>query len=155
MRDNPNTRGLYLRLLKSANPGISVPELDVEVRTANALKTRDAEIAALREKDAQRERRDHALALYEGLKDDSLVQNKADFADLVKYASENGFVTTEQGLRKARAFQQQERAAAVPTPQGFRTLLPKDNKDLMKNPKEWSRKEAFAAVNDIIKARSA
>ena len=154
MRDNPNTRGLYLRMLKAANPSVPIPEVDVEVRTARALAARDQQIKEMRDREVVREQRDHAVALFETLREDQVVNTRQDFADLVKYAHENGFVTNETGLRKARAFRNQENAGGEPTPFTYRPVVPRDNKDLMKNPREWARKEANAAISEIMKART-
>lgn len=155
MRDNPNTRGLYLRMLKAANPSVAIPEVDVEMRTAQALAARDKKIREMEERETLRSQRDHANGLYESLRDTSVVGSRSDFAELVKYAHEQGFHTTEQGLRKARSFQEQERRAAEPTPSlGYRQLIPRDNKELMANPREWARKEAAAAIAEIAKNRT-
>jgi hypothetical protein len=154
MRDNPGTRGLFLRMLKSANPSIAIPEVDVEVRTARALEQRDVRIREMEERETARQQRDHAINLFETLREDQIVGSRGDFGELVKYAHENGFMTTEAGLRKARAFQVQEHAVAVPTPQTYRPLIPRENKDLMKNPREWARKEASAAIAEVMKKRA-
>jgi hypothetical protein len=154
MRDNPATRGLYLRMLKAANPGVPIPEVDVEVRTARALAARDQQIKEMQDRENVRMQRDHAITLYENLREDGVVSTRQNFAELVKYAHENGFTTTEQGLRKANAFQAQERSSAEPTPLTARPLVPKDNKDLLRNPREWARKEASAAISEIMKSRA-
>ena len=153
MRDNPATRGLFLRMLKTANPTISIPEVEVEMRTSAALAERDKRIRDMEERENARAQRDNAVNLFENLRDENVVSSRNDFAELVKYAHEQGFVTNEAGLKKARSFQRQERAAAEPTPQSYRPLIPRDNKDLMKNPRDWARKEATAAINEVLKKR--
>lgn len=155
--NNPRTRMPFQRLLKAANPGISVPEVDMEERVAAAVKPHVEKIEKLEARDAQLEAQTAGNVLYENLRDDGVVKNRATFGELVKYASEQGFQTTDSGLRMAARHRSAEQESAEPTPYtagGFDLSDTKTNGDLMKNPNAWARDTASRVLDEIAKGRN-
>lgn len=154
---NPKTRGVFQRTLKAANPSLSIPELELEDRVAAAVKPHIDKVAAIEAKTARDEQVSQANNLYENLHDERVVAGRKDFNALVTYAAEKGFMTTEQGLRMAASHRTSEQEAAEPTPSnmGMAGILQRDNKDLMKDPVGWARREAAIAMDELAKKRKA
>lgn len=156
---NPKTRMQFQRLLKQANPNISVPEVEIEDRIQAAVKPHVDELERLKARDAQSDAQAAANALYENLRDDGLVKNRTGFGDLVKYANEHGFQTTDGGLRMAAQHRRAEQESAEPTPQtaagAFDINDRATNKDLMANPAAWARNTALSALDELAKKRKA
>lgn len=160
LASNPKTRTQFQRLLKTANPNIAVPEIELEDRVTEAVKPlldREAEREA---RDAQQAAERSANVLYETLRDDRVIANRGGFNDLVKYAAEHGFQTSEAGLRMAGSHRKAEQEAAEPTPQTAAGAFDLSNpgeahKDLMKNPNAWARNAANTALADLAKRRTA
>lgn len=154
---NPKTRQAFQRQLKVANPNISLPELDNLDMVANAVRPHIDKIAQLEQREQQRDANQSAQlqanALYEALKDDGVVATRKDFQELVKYASENGFQTVENGLRIAASHRQSASELATPTPmQGAGPEFAPTNeayKDFFKNPRKAATDIANQMVNDI------
>lgn len=159
LASNPKTRGSFQRLLKQANPHISVPEIEIEDRVHEAVKPLHDKLAEQEAKEAQSAARDAANTLYETLRDDRVVASRNDFGELVKYASEKGFQTSESGLRMAGSHRKSEQEAAEPTPHTAAGALDlsntEQNKDLMKNPNAWARNSAINALAELQKRRTA
>lgn len=157
----PDTAGVFQRLIKKNNPGVSMPLVELEDKAHAAFSQQNAKIAALEAERAQERAQAGANALYESLKDSGAVANRNGFNDLVKYASENGFMTTEAGLRKAAQLRAQEQEAAEPTPVTvgnglFRTGTTDDeSRNFFKNPMGHARTVAMQAMDDLRKMRSA
>lgn len=153
---NPTTARQFKRLLKQANPNLSMPEVELEDQIEAAVKPVQEQNYKLEARLLQRDAQDHALALVETLRDDRVVRNRADFGELVKYASENGYQTDEKGLRRAASARESENRVAEPTPMqhGAVDLSQRDrHKELLANPQGWARNEAAKALDDIIKGR--
>jgi hypothetical protein len=156
----PETSGIFQRLVKRNNPGVSMPMIELEDKAVAVFNKQGQEINNLNAKLAQREAQDGANALFEALRDAGSVSNKNDFNGLVKYASENGFMTSENGLKKAASMRQQEQEAAEPTPssigQGlFRTGANEDeSKKFFANPLMHSRNVAAQAMDELRKMRT-
>jgi hypothetical protein len=156
----PDTAGVFQRLVKKNNPGISMPLIEAEDRVAGALKIRDDKIAALEKRLEQKGAEDGTNVLYESLKEAGVVASRTAFSDLVKYASDNGFQATEQGLRKARMQRDIEQEAALPTPVNgapgtFQIAEGELGKSFMKDPGGTARTEAMKAMDEIVKNRRA
>lgn len=152
-RDNPATRKEWFGVLKKANPNLAIPEYDMEQKQHEQLSARDKEIAELRAQVDQDRQQQAAQARIASLREDGVVRNANDFNDVVKYAAENGFQTSDEGLKRAAAARRAELEAATPTPT---SAIPKPhigNKDLMKNPQNWARTEAANVMDELIKAR--
>jgi hypothetical protein len=156
----PETSGIFQRLVKKNNPGVSMPMIELEDKAVAVFNKQGAEIQNLSAKLAQREAQDGANALFESLRDNGSVTNKNDFNALVKYASENGYQTSENGLKKAAQMRQQEQEAAEPTPVTvgnglFRTGANQDeSKAFFANPLGHSRMVAAQAMDELRKMRS-
>ena len=156
----PDTAGVFQRLVKKNNPSVSMPMIDLEDK-ARAVFTKQAnDINALNQKLQQREAQDGANALFESLRESGSVSNRQDFSALVEYASKNGFMTTEAGLKKASTMRQQEQEAAEPTPVTvgnglFRTGANVDeSKAFFANPTGHSRTVAMQAMEELRKMRN-
>jgi hypothetical protein len=153
VRDNPATRRQFLSAVKTANPNINIPELDLETAQNAAFGARDKEIADLRAQLQQQEQQNSAKHRIDALKEEGVIRSANEFNDVVKYAAENGFQTTDAGLKRAAEARRREIEAATPTPT-FAVQRPAlGNKELMKNPQAWAREEAGKAIEDLKKQR--
>ena len=155
----PDTAGVFQRLVKRNNPNVSMPIVELEDRAAAALKQRDERINKLEGTIQQTEEQTRANLMYENLRDDGVIRNRAAFDDLVKWASENGFMTTEQGLRKAAMQRSVENEAAEPSVPimdhgRFRIAEGDLGKDYMKDPAGTALREASKAMEEIAKQRA-
>lgn len=153
--NDPNTRREYQRLLKKQNPKLSLPEIDTEDRAEAAVKPLVERLDKFQEDQQVSAAQRQANERFESLRDNRVVNTRKEFGELVKYANEKGFQTNEAGLTLAAAHRQDETAAAEPTPHSaaLAHLVPKDNKDLMRDPQRWARDTANAAMNEVIKNR--
>jgi|HubBroStandDraft_2_1064218.scaffolds.fasta_scaffold36432_3 hypothetical protein len=156
--NKPKFAGRYQRLLKEANPDLSMPLIEAEDRVVGALKIRDDKIAALENQLQQKAAQDGTNTLYENLKEAGIVASRVAFSDLVKWASENGFQTTAQGLRMAKQQREIEAEAALPTPthvgpESFQVAEGDLGKSFMKDHIGTARTEASKAMDEILKSR--
>lgn len=155
----PDTAGVFQRLVKRNNPNVSMPLVELEDKTVAALAERDKRIAELEKNNQLSAAEREANTLYEQLRDDGHVTTRTSFDALVKYAAEQGFMTTRTGLTKAAMLQADENASAEPTPStsqpaGF-TLGEGDmGKSFMKDPIGTARTQAMAAMDDLRKERA-
>lgn len=155
---DPKTRTAFQRLVKTVNPKLSLPEVELEDRVAAAIKPVADKNAALEADLAQRKQIDAANALFEGLRDSGVVSSRADFTELVKFAAKEGFQTNDAGLKLASAHRKASTTPATPTPSnmGLDNLRPGEaDKSIMKNPITWARDTARAAVDELMKTRRA
>lgn len=156
---NPKFRTPYQRLLKAANPGISLPEVDMLDTVAAAVRPHIDKVAEMEQKaaalEAAAEAQNAANVLFECLKDDSVVRTRADFQALVKYANDNGFQTVEPGLRLAASHRDAETTLAKPSPmQGAGSdFAPSSTnetyKDFFKDAKGTATRIANEMVSDL------
>ncbi len=152
-RDNPATRKEWFGVLKKANPNLAIPEYDMEQKQQTELSARDKEIAELKAQFEADRQQAAAQARIAALREDGVVRNANEFSEVVKYAAENGFQTSDEGLKRAAAARRAEQEAAVPT---TTSAIPKPhigNKDLMRNPQGWARTEAANVMDELIKQR--
>ena len=155
--NNPKTRTPYQRLLKQANPNISLPEIDNLDMVASAVKPHIDKIAQIEQEraaeKAQSEAQGAASAVYEALKDDGVIRTRAEFQALVKYANDKGFQTVETGLRMAASHRASESELAQPSPMpGTGPEFAPGNeayKDFFKNPKGTATAIATQMVNEM------
>lgn len=151
------TRGPFQRMVKAVNPKVVLPEVEIEDRVAAALKPLRDENIALRQQREQDKLQAGANALFVDLKDQGVVTTRADFTELVTFAAKEGFQTNASGLAKAARHRAAERESAEPTTSslGLDALkIGKGDADLIKNPTEWARNTANAALNELAKARA-
>jgi len=152
-RDNPKTRDSWLNVVQEANPNLVIPELQAKRASHEALSARDKEIAELKAQVEADRAQAAAQARIAALREEGVVRNANEFSEVVKYAAENGFQTSDEGLKRAAAARRAEQEAAVPT---TTSAIPKPhigNKDLMRNPQGWARTEAANVMDEIIKQR--
>ena len=152
MLSNPATRTEYQRLLKRASPDIVIPELEVENRVEERIKPMQEQMAEIQKQREMEAAQQATNTLYESLRDSGAVTNRSDFNDLVKHASDKGFMTSEAGLKMAAAHRNDERRAAEPTPTqigaigGFKK---EEMKDWFKDPRGRALAEANAALAEM------
>lgn len=155
----PDTAGVFQRLVKKNNPNVSMPMVELEDRARAGFVAQDKKIGELSEQLALSNAEKAVNVLYENLRDAGTVTTRASFNALVKWASENGFMTTEQGLKKAAMQQAIENEAAEPTPQnvnnGFQLGGQADDasKAFMKDPIGSARAAAAKAMDELRDAR--
>lgn len=150
---NKDTRKATMRLLKQVDPDFEAPEVEVDERLA-AIEAATAERVKKLEDELQT--RD-AQAQWNTLKMQPVkagIITEADLPDLEKYMQENGFNSTQ--YLQAAKHRKMEQALAPPTPAQLNPFkIAGDNKDLMKNPKQWFRKQTADGVNDMAARQAA
>lgn len=154
----PDTASVFQRLVKKNNPDVSMPLVELEDKARVAFATQDKRLNEMQERINQGDAEKSATALYEGLRDSGTIRNKEDFNTLVTYASQNGFMTTSMGLKKAAMSLANESEAAEPTPSsagyGSFSLVDDSQKDFLKNPTAAGRSAAAQAMDEIAKGRA-
>lgn len=156
---NPKTAGVFQRLVKANNPNVSMPLVELEDKTVAALAARDKKIDALETRVTLSDAEKAANQLFENLRDAGSVTTRASFNELVTWANTNGFMATEQGLKKAALQRSIEMEAAEPTAQhvnnGFE-LAGKDDqsKAFMKDPIGTARAAAAKAMDELRAGRA-
>jgi 5'-3' exonuclease len=156
---NPETATVFQRLIKKNNPKVSMPLIELEDKVAGALQNQNKQIEELTKEKQLNDAERTTNALYEALRDASLVTTRASFSELVKYASEKGFMTTESGLRLAAQHRAAEQEAAEPTPPtggapGFELNAEGElSKSFMKDPKGTARTVAAKAMDELRRLR--
>ena len=153
VRDNPQTRRTFLKTVKQVNPELNIPELDLEEQAMRLFQDRDKQSEKLAEELAAERQLRQARDRIDALKDAGVVSSTGEFNDLVKFAHEKGYQTSDEGLKLAAEARRRETAAAVPTPS---TLFPRpDTKDkgLMRDPQKWARDQAAQAMDEILRGR--
>lgn len=154
---NPKYRTPFQRILKAANPGISLPEVDMLDMVAGAVKPHIDKIAEMEQsraaEKAAQDAQNAANGLFESLRDDNITRTRGEFQALVKYANDNGFQTGEPGLRLAASHRSAETSLSTPTPmQGAGADFSPANesfKDFFKNGKEAATRIAHQTLDDI------
>jgi hypothetical protein len=149
LADNPKTRKEFLRLTKSVNPDLPIPELEIEERTTNALdqmrQENEAIRAQLREKEALEtlEKRRNAL-MKKGL-----VQSEDDISQVEKVMLDKKIADHET----AAEYWQWMKQTAEPTASSYQpnTMSKWDLSKFMKNPVGAARDEAFKALHELRK----
>lgn len=155
----PDTAVVFQRLVKKNNPNVHMPLVDLEDRAVARFKKQDEALGALQNEVQQTRAEKEANVIFETLRDDGVVRTREDFNKLVTWASENGFMTSPMGLKKAAMQRDVEQESAEPTPstvgqQGF-TLGEGDlGKAFMKNPVATARTQAALAMDELSRERS-
>ena len=153
VRDNPTTRRTFLKTVKQVNPELNIPELDLEERATQLFSDRDKRSQELADELAAERQLRQARERIDTLKESGVVASTSEFNDLVKFAHEKGYQTSDEGLKLAAEARRREQQAAVPTPS---TLFPRpDTKDkgLMRDPQKWAREQAATAMDELIRGR--
>jgi hypothetical protein len=147
------------RLLKAKNPNLSMPDIELEDKARAEFAKQNQKIEDLKAEREQDKAQSAVNTLYESLRDGGVVKSRADFSELVKWASENGFMTSETGLRKAAMQRELEHEGAEPTPSmggapGFEIAEGELGKAFMKDPAGTARTTAMKAMDELRKARA-
>lgn len=155
----PDTAGVFQRLVKKNNPNVHMPLVELEDRAVARFKKQDEVIDGLKGEVEQGRAEKEANVIFENLRDDRVINTRAEFNALVTWASENGFMTSLMGLKKAAMQRDTEREAAEPTPstsgqQGFELGQGDVGKEFMKNPVAAARSQASKAIDELIAQRS-
>lgn len=149
LAENPDTRKDFLRMTRKVNPGLPIPELDMEDYTRDAMGKSEQRVqqleAKLRERDAVEElqRRRNSL-LKKGL-----IDSESDIDAVEKIMLDKKIHDHET----AAQYHSWMKQAAVPTSSGY-TASPVKQFDLnryWKNPVGAARDEAMKALNDLRK----
>ena len=149
LAENPDTRKDFLRMTRKVNPGLPIPELDMEDYTRDAMGKSEQRVqqleAKLRERDAVEElqrRRDSLLKK-------GLIDSESDIDAVEKIMLDKKIHDHET----AAQYHSWMKHAAVPTSSGY-TASPVKQFDLnryWKNPVGAARDEAMKALNDLRK----
>jgi hypothetical protein len=149
LAENPDTRKDFLRMTRKVNPGLPIPELDMEDYTRDAMGKSEQRVqqleAKLRERDAVEElqrRRDSLLKK-------GLIDSESDIDAVEKIMLDKKIHDHET----AAQYHSWMKQAAVPTSSGY-TASPVKQFDLnryWKNPVGAARDEAMKALNDLRK----
>ena len=149
LAENQDTRKDFLRLTQKVNPGLPIPELDMEDYTRDAMSKSEQRVqqleAKLRERDAVEElqrRRDSLLKK-------GLIDSESDIDAVEKIMLDKKIHDHET----AAQYHSWMKQAAVPTSSGY-TASPVKQFDLnryWKNPVGAARDEAMKALNDLRK----
>lgn len=158
----PDTAGVFKRLVKKNNPNVSMPDIELEERARAEFGKVNKELGDIKAEREHEKAEKQVGLLYEALRDESVVSSRADFNGLVKWASENGFMTTETGLRKASMQRRMENETAEPTPQhvnngtfGVDVGNADLSKSFMADPTGTARTVAAQAMDELRKKRAA
>ena len=150
LSENPKTRPGMLRLMKDADPSLSIPEVDIPANIGAAVKPHLDRIAKLEREGNERAIRDQITE-----RRASLIKNKglteADIPEVEKLMIEKGISNHDT----AADFLLSQRNSAQPTPSSFsQPAIPRpDMKAMGGNIGAWARNEATTAIADIIKNR--
>jgi hypothetical protein len=144
---NPKTREAFLRMTRSVRPNLPIPELDLKDMGAAELKKRDDKIASLEARLIEHD-------VIEGIKEkrQALVEKglakREDIPTIEKLMLDRKIPDYET----AAEFHKLQKQIATPTPASVTEVrLPESVKDIMKNPTQWARGEAYKALEDLQK----
>jgi hypothetical protein len=155
----PDTAAVFQRLVKKNNPHVSMPLIELEDRAAARIGQTEAELNKLKAEREQDKAANAANQQYETLRDSGVVGSRTDFNELVKWASENGFMTTDAGLRRAASQRSAELEAAEPTPAtlgangSFSIAAGEDSKRFMDDPRGTANNIATGILDKIVADR--
>ena len=147
LSDNPATRNDFLKLTKTANPHLAIPEVDLPLQINNSISAEREKIAALEKEllkdrvERDVERRRESLMENKGL-------NKADIAEVEKLMVEKNIASHET----AADFYNMQRQSAKPTPfsgHGSHQMPKIEAKDFGGNIAQWARNEAAQTIHGI------
>ena len=147
---NPNTRMDFLRLTKRANPGASIPEIDIPVGLQSSMQPHLDRLAQLEAKALQRDTRDNILSQRrEALSVKGITE--ADIPAVEKLMTDRKILDH----KTAAEFLSAQQRLAEPTPSstaGSRTfgkpVLP-DLTAFKGNMQAHARSEAYAAIDQL------
>ena len=149
LADNPKTRKEFLRLTKSVNPDLPIPELEIEDRTSSALDQMRAENEAIRAKLREKEAMETLEKRRNSLVKKGLVQSEDDIPQVEKVMLDKKIADHET----AAEYWQWMKQTAEPTASSYQpnTMSKWDLSKFMKNPVGAARDEAFKALHELRK----
>jgi hypothetical protein len=152
LSDNPKTRGQFLGLMKSADPSMSIPEIDIPNNIGAAVKPHLERINKLETEAREREIRDTITARRAKISKDKGL-SESEVTEVEKMMVEKGISNHET----AAEFYLSQKQSAAPTPSSFsQPAMPKpDLKGMGVNINQWARGEATNAIAELIKGRRA
>lgn len=150
LSDNPKTRKQFLGLMKSADPTMNIPEIDIPNQVGTALNEGLKRLQAMENKLSENELRADITKRRNSIVKSGLVTEE-EVSEVEKLMLEKGISSHETA---AQFFASQKQSAA-PTPGSFgQPLMPKpDLKAMGGNINQWARSEATSAMAELIKAR--
>ncbi len=149
LADNPKTRKEFLRLTKSVNPDLPIPELEIEERTSSALDQMRAENEAIRAKLREKEAMETLEKRRNSLVKKGLIQSEDDIPQVEKVILDKKIADHET----AAEYWQWMKQTAEPTASSYQpnTMSKWDLSKFMKNPVGAARDEAFKALHELRK----
>jgi hypothetical protein len=148
LAETPETRKDILRLTKKIRPGLTVPELEIEENTNNALSQMRAENEALKAKFQQREAVENLEKRRQELVKKGLA-SEADVPEIEKIMLEKKIADHET----AAEYHNWMKQAAKPTPSGYNpsAIRQFDLGKYWKDPRGAAQQEAVRAFADLRK----
>jgi hypothetical protein len=149
LADNPKTRKEFLRLTKSVNPDLPIPELEIEDRTTTALDQMRAENESIRAKLREKEAMETLEKRRNSLVKKGLVQSDDDISQVERVMLDKKIADHETAAEYWNWMKQ----SAEPTASSYQpnTMSKWDLSKFMKNPIGAARDEAFKALNELRK----
>ena len=152
LSDNPDTRTSFLGLVKKADPGQSIPELDIANQITSAVSEERAKREVLEAKIMERDARENVMNRREAIKKSKGLSDE-DVAEVEKIMVEKGISNHDT----AAEFMVAQRQSAKPTPfqagYGSHQAPKVDTKPYGGNMTQWSRNEAAETISDIRSGR--
>ncbi len=151
LSSNSKTRDQFLNLTKTANPELSIPEVDIPFKMQGMIeaeqKKREELENKIRENEIRQQIKDRRADIIKtkGLSEDQVLE-------VEKMMTEKGIVNHET----AADFYLSQQKSAAPTPSAFTgsQQVPKvDLKSFGGNINQWARNEANATIGDIRSGR--
>ena len=147
LASDPKTRQGFLHLTKLANPGTSIPEIDIPANIRAAMDAPLKQLDALTKKQAEREMQDSILARRQELMSKGVTA--AEIPKLEKLMVDKGIANHETALEHMRL---QDRSAE-PTPSTTGTGMRKFEKPTMPDLKAFGgdmKAFTYKTANDVI-----
>jgi antitoxin component HigA of HigAB toxin-antitoxin module len=149
LAENPATRKDFLRLTRKQNPGMVMPELEIEDSTNSALEKAEKRVQAMEAREQQRNALDELKARRMNLIKKGLVNDESEIDEVEKVMLDKGITKHEA----AAEYWQWMKQSAAPTPMGYSpsAMNKFDLSKYWKNPVMGARDEAAKALNELRK----
>jgi hypothetical protein len=149
LAENPNTRKDFLRMTKTVNPDMPIPELEIEESTNRANNEMREELQAMRNQMRERDALEELGKRRNKLKAKGLIQNDEDMNEVERIMLDKG-ITNHEAAAEYWTWMKQ---SAAPTPTGYNpsAISKFDLSKYWKNPTAGARDEAAKALMDLRK----
>lgn len=147
LSQNQATRDEFLRLTKTANPELNIPEVDIPLKMQGMIDAERKQREALEAKIREQEVRDQIKERREALMKDKKLSFE-QVQEVEKLMTDKGIVNHDT----AAEFYMSQQKVAAPTPSvgfGVNTVPKIDAKDFGGSIAQWSRNEAANLISDI------